>query len=97
MARPPIPIPPLTPERAALADSLELFVEGMLGAAQLGPAGFVFTLPVKPDLTVATELRRRYVAAGWPRVFIGERPGSGEPFIQLEASVDVFLSDRRHA
>ncbi len=95
MARSPFTPAPLTAEQTALVDSLELFVEGMLGSAMDADPGYVVVpLPVKPDVAVATELRRRYLAAGWQRVIVSERPGCGDSFIQLEALVDVWLSGR---
>lgn len=92
MARPPHVLPALTPERRALVESLELYVEGVLGTlASAGSDPIVVTLPVRPDAAVAAELRRRYLEAGWPRVLVAEKAGSREPYIQLETLVDVYL------
>ena len=93
MSRPPNAAPELTPDRRALADSLELFVEGMLGSHPPGPEPVLITLPVVPDAAVAAELRRRYLSAGWPRVTVGRLPNGGDPFIQLERTLDVLLGE----
>lgn len=85
---------PLTPERAAFVDGLEVYIEGMLGSIPPGPDPIVIALPATPDAAVAAELRRRYLAAGWSSVTVGAGPGSGGPFIQLERTVNVLLSGR---
>lgn len=77
-----------------MVESLELYVEGMLGSHEPGPVPFVIPLPVSPAAAVAAELRRRYLAAGWSSVTVGARPGTGDPFISLEATVDVHLAGR---
>ena len=92
MARPPHPVHVLSAEQRALVDSLELYIEGMLGSHEPGPNPFIFPLPVSPAAAVAAELRRRYLAAGWSSVTVGVRPGTEDPFIRLEAAVDVLLA-----
>jgi hypothetical protein len=93
MPRTPNASPELTSDRIALVESLELFVEGMLGSHPPGPEPIFLTLPVVPDAAVAAELRRRYLSAGWPRVTVGRLPNGGDPFIQLERTFDVLLGE----